>query len=172
MNREQTIKAIGIMQSWLDGKTIQVKGDGDKAWADAAPVELESGQPAWQWKTNVYRIKPAEPRTRYVVTDGAGNETLYFHDPSQGLAVFETVAKFVELMEDEAKPSQPPSPPPRTGPLFVGDRVKFIGNLKDVPMGTLATVLAANPTARPWASSSTAGSGTRDLPCGGHRLSV
>lgn len=143
MNHAATVKAISVMQASLEGKTIQALNEHNQ-WEDC-PAD---SSPAWHWATTAYRVKPSGPRTRWIVTDGVGNETLYFHDPSQGLAVLETAAKFVEVMEDEAKPIQPPPPPPpppRTGPLVIGDRVKFIGNLKDVPVGTLATVTAANP---------------------------
>jgi hypothetical protein len=49
MTREQTIEAIRIMQSWVDGKELEVR-------------EVDEWRrtfiPLWQWHTNDYRIKP------------------------------------------------------------------------------------------------------------------
>lgn len=158
MNREQTIEAIKVMQAWVDGKTIQVKGDGDTTWADAGSVEIESRQPGWQWKTNVYRIKP-EPRTVYLAEFSNGaldrhlldeHEVRRYADPRM---IPTRLVKFVEVMEDEAKGASipavkavPPQHLPGTGPLVIGDRVQFTGSLQGIPKGSLATVTAANPT--------------------------
>ena len=49
MNREQTIEAIRIMQSWVDGKEVEAMYNGIWSLAHA---------PRWDWDDHDYRIKP------------------------------------------------------------------------------------------------------------------
>lgn len=145
MNREQTIEAIKVMQAWVDGKACQYNCDAH-GWRD-----FDGDDCPWNLPDARYRIKP-EPRTLYFAEFSNGMlsrnpldeaEISRYGDPRVIRST--KLVKFVEVVEDEAKPIQPPPPPPRTGPLVIGDRVKFIGNLKDVPVGTLATVTATHP---------------------------
>lgn len=141
MNREQTIEAIKVMQAWVDGKVIQV-GKQKAPWLHPNWTSLggsASGEHVvWDF-TSIsiqYRIKPA-PLERWIVTDGAGNETLYFHDPRPVLAVLETAAMFVEVTEDEVKPACdaglspatiiPASVRPLLRQFMVGDKGKTVG---------------------------------------------
>ena len=52
MNIEQTKEAIRIMQSWVDGKEVQVR------WLLAGSVWIPAGAPCWNWQLMEYRIKP------------------------------------------------------------------------------------------------------------------
>lgn len=132
MNRDATVKAIQVMQASLEGKPIQALNEQNQ-WEDC-PAD---SSPAWHWATTAYRVKPEGPRTRWIVTDALGTETLYFHDPGYGLAVLETAAKFVEVMEDEVKPAYdagrpsatiiPPSVRPLLRHFMVGDKGKTVG---------------------------------------------
>ena len=56
MNREETRKAIEIMQVYAAGNNIQSQNRGDDHW-----VTLTTVEPYWNWKTSDYRIKP-KPR--------------------------------------------------------------------------------------------------------------
>jgi hypothetical protein len=49
MNIEQTKEAIKVMQSWVDGKELEVREVDE--WR-------RTFTPLWQWYTNDYRIKP------------------------------------------------------------------------------------------------------------------
>lgn len=49
-----TKEKIAVMQAWLDGEKIEVASCRDGIWR-----ELE-GLPDWNWRSNVYRIKPEE----------------------------------------------------------------------------------------------------------------
>ena len=51
MTREQTIEAIRIMQSFVDGKEVQSRYDGK--WALVTV-------PRWNWDDTEYRIKPTK----------------------------------------------------------------------------------------------------------------
>jgi hypothetical protein len=55
MNKEETKKAIEVMQAYVDGKEIEYLGD-----ASWGPTRLTG--PLWDWATTEYRIKPQEPR--------------------------------------------------------------------------------------------------------------
>lgn len=155
MNREQTIEAIKVMQAWVDGKVIQV-GKQKAPWLHPNWTSLggsASGEHVvWDF-TSIsiqYRIKPA-PLERWIVTDGAGNETLYFHDPRPGLAVLETAAMFVEVTEDEVKPACdaglppaaiiPPSVRPLLRPFKVGDKGKTAGGWRYIVLRELQQVI-------------------------------
>lgn len=55
MNKEETKKAIEVMQAYVDGKEIEY------LWgASWNPTQLKS--PIWDWASVEYRIKPQEPR--------------------------------------------------------------------------------------------------------------
>lgn len=56
MNREETKKAIEVMQAYVDGKEIE-------AWERG--VFSDTSNPAWGWDVFDYRIKP-EPLTLWV----------------------------------------------------------------------------------------------------------
>ena len=53
MTREQTIEAIRIMQAFVDGKEVEVKG------VLTGSVWMPAGVPYWNWQMIDYRIKPA-----------------------------------------------------------------------------------------------------------------
>jgi hypothetical protein len=52
MNKEQTIEAIKVMQAFVDGKEVVVKG------MLAGSVWLPASAPCWNWQMMEYRIKP------------------------------------------------------------------------------------------------------------------
>ncbi len=62
MNKEETKKAIEVMQAFVDGKKIQVKAKMD--WDSME--DLVEEEPLWDWQTFQYRIKPS-PRVFYAV---------------------------------------------------------------------------------------------------------
>ena len=52
MNREETKEAIRVMQAFVDGKEVEVKGLlPDSVW-------IPAGAPCWNWQDTEYRIKP------------------------------------------------------------------------------------------------------------------
>jgi hypothetical protein len=52
MTKEQTIEAIRVMQAFVDGKEVKVKGMlAGSAW-------IPAGAPCWNWQMMEYRIKP------------------------------------------------------------------------------------------------------------------
>jgi hypothetical protein len=60
MTKDETREAIKVMQAYVDGSEIEIKGDydGDDAW--------ECGEePEWDFISNNYRIKP-EPREWWI----------------------------------------------------------------------------------------------------------
>ena len=65
MNREETKKAIEVMQAYVDGKDLEHKSPYGKKW-----IQLSvNGHLSWDWATNKYRIKPQEPREFWVHPD-------------------------------------------------------------------------------------------------------
>ena len=56
MTKEETKKAIEVMQGFCDGKQIQIKKFGDDVWQYV-------NVPVWDFLTFEYRIKP-EPKVR------------------------------------------------------------------------------------------------------------
>ena len=62
MNREETKKAIEVMQHYADGGDVQLRSSEGERWFDLASMCT----PRWQWVTFEYRIKPT-PRTFYAV---------------------------------------------------------------------------------------------------------
>lgn len=137
MNRPTTSEAIKVMQAYIDGKTIQGRPHSLGWQTEKAPWEDLAWDPAWDWKVYEYRIKPDKPRERWIVTDGAGNETLYFHDPRAKLVVFESAAKFVEVIAEDTQAAHkagftpktivPPSVRPLLRPFKKGDKGKTVG---------------------------------------------
>lgn len=61
MTKDETIKAIEVMQAFVDGKTIQCRSPANRImeWGGVYP------EPAWNWSMSEYRIKP-EPRIIFV----------------------------------------------------------------------------------------------------------
>lgn len=56
MDKEQTKAAIAVMQAYVDGNQIEVKGRG-VGWCPCAT------DPTWDWTVCEYRVKP-EPKLR------------------------------------------------------------------------------------------------------------
>jgi len=52
MNIEQTKEAIKVMQAFVDGKEVEVKG------MLAGSVWMPAGAPCWNWQMMEYHIKP------------------------------------------------------------------------------------------------------------------
>jgi hypothetical protein len=52
MNIEQTKEAIRVMQAFVDGKEVEVKG------MTSSLVWMPAGAPCWNWQMMEYRIKP------------------------------------------------------------------------------------------------------------------
>jgi hypothetical protein len=55
MTHEEAIIAAGVMLAWAEGKKVQGR------WRNSSCEWGDCSDPAWQWETNEYRIKP-EPR--------------------------------------------------------------------------------------------------------------
>jgi len=83
-----TKEKIAVMQAWLDGKEIQVKGYRDGIWYGIA------GEPNWTWGDNIYRIKPEEiskpsiewshvaKHLNFLAADQSGATFLYEYTPA------------------------------------------------------------------------------------------
>lgn len=97
MNRDETIKAIEVMQAWVDGKTVQAMVCG--VWQDM-PANV-----TWDWADYTFRIKP-EPRVCWRLVSGDGTYGAAAFD-CQEKAMANVIAyrdwvgirKFVEVLE-------------------------------------------------------------------------
>lgn len=65
MNKENTKKAIEVMQAYLDGKPIEFKWIGNDEWED-----VKDGGPNWLWSNCVYRVKTTPMEIEVWVHDG------------------------------------------------------------------------------------------------------
>jgi hypothetical protein len=84
MNKEQTLKAIEVMQAYVEGKKIHYSEDG---W-DWQVVD----SPTWDWLAIDYRVKPASkpsinwdhvhPDYKWMATDADGKTFLYEKAPT------------------------------------------------------------------------------------------
>ena len=84
MSKEETMKAIEVMQAFVEGKKIQY-GCGGGRWgvADA---------PCWSWDRTEYRVKPVtkpsinwdhvHPDYKYLFTDSDGSSYLVASEPT------------------------------------------------------------------------------------------
>ena len=88
MNKEQTLKAIEVMQAYVEGKKIQYCDDG---W-DWDVVD----NPSWDWIGIEYRVKPVSkpsinwdhvhPDYKYLYMDSDGSSYIVASEPTQGVA--------------------------------------------------------------------------------------
>ena len=62
MNREDTKKAIAVMQAYVDGEEIEWR---DHVYSDA-PWKPVKGEPLWAFEHNEYRVR-SNPREFWVV---------------------------------------------------------------------------------------------------------
>lgn len=53
MNKEDTKKAISVMEAWMQGEVLQCRSRGEAAW-----TTITSTWPTWNWQEVEYRIKP------------------------------------------------------------------------------------------------------------------
>ena len=68
MNREETKKAIAVMQAYVDGKQIESAQEG---------CEWRASYPIWDWGLNHYRVKPEPIECWVSVLDGETCSTVY-----------------------------------------------------------------------------------------------
>lgn len=83
MNKEQTLKAIEVMQAYVEGKKIQYAPCGGR-WREA-------DDPSWDWIGMDYRVKPVSkpsinwdhvhPDYNWMATDADGSTYLYKEEP-------------------------------------------------------------------------------------------
>jgi hypothetical protein len=64
VNREETKKAIEVMQAFVDGAEIEAQYHGNSGWSI-----IDHYDPPWNWRDIKYRIKP-QPREWWVCWDG------------------------------------------------------------------------------------------------------
>jgi len=82
MNKEETKKAIAVMQAYVDGEEIEVASGSQGI--PTGTLQPLSADPCWDWLNGIYIIKP-EPRERWAIYDMSGN---YFNSyPSKASAV-------------------------------------------------------------------------------------
>lgn len=95
MNKEQTKKAIAVMQGYVDGKTIQYSHYVNGPWATCA------GFPVWEWNKSNYRIKPEVVKyRRYLWRDT--REQLYAGSANCGSEVgIENYKGFIRWIDTE-----------------------------------------------------------------------
>jgi hypothetical protein len=84
MNIEQTKEAIKVMQAFVDGKEVKVKGMlAGSAW-------LPAGAPCWNWQMMEYRIKPTpvlRPWTADEVPLGAQVRSKSYHPDHRSMII-------------------------------------------------------------------------------------
>ena len=98
MNKEQTLKAIEVMQAYVEGKKIQYSDNG-RDWKVA-------GSPSWSWDCVKYRVKPVSkpsinwdhvhPDYNWMATDADGEAFLYKKEPTAGHHRWEDGQHWVE----------------------------------------------------------------------------
>lgn len=84
MNIEQTIEAIRVMQAYVDGKEVEVKG------VLTGSVWMPAGVPYWNWQMIDYRIKPAptiRPWTADEVPLGAQVRSKSYHPDHRSMII-------------------------------------------------------------------------------------
>src|SRR5690554_7752923 len=88
MNEEQTLKAIEVMQAYVEGKKIQYYWNAAGRWIDVDP-------PIWEWASGgEYRVKPVSkpsinwdhvrPVYKWLATDADGGTYVYKEEPTAG----------------------------------------------------------------------------------------
>ena len=70
MNRDETKKAIEIMQAYVDGAEVQFRSN-QYVSEDEAPSWAECAHKYWAWGAMDYRIKP-KPREFEIALDADG----------------------------------------------------------------------------------------------------
>ena len=97
MTKDETKKAIEIMQAYVDGKNIQVLSDGE--WLTFGGM----GAPEWNFSERHYRVKPEPLECWVTVMDGNHCSTVYNKEYSAEHilpnAEHWTVRKFREVIE-------------------------------------------------------------------------
>ena len=83
MNKEQTLKAIEVMQAFAEGKKIQYSNNG-RDW------EIVDN-PSWDWEYSEYRVKPVSkpsinwdhvhPDYKYLFTESDGSSYIVASEP-------------------------------------------------------------------------------------------
>ena len=68
MNREETKKAIEVMQAYVDGEQIEAKQEGSD-WRPSFPI--------WDWGPNDYRVKPKPIECWVTVLNGRTASTVH-----------------------------------------------------------------------------------------------
>jgi hypothetical protein len=66
MNKDETKKAIEVMQAYVDGADIEYQQHDTPLW-----TRLVSDRPAWNWNQGNFRIKP-KPREWCMMVMGDG----------------------------------------------------------------------------------------------------
>ena len=95
MNREDTKKAIEVMQAYVDGEQIEAKQEGSD-WRPSFPI--------WDWGPNDYRVKPKPIECWVNVLDGETCSSVYMSKESADesrpkLSDGWTTRKFREVIE-------------------------------------------------------------------------
>jgi len=99
MNKEQTLKAIEVMQAYVEGKKIQYYWNAAGRWIDVDP-------PIWDWASGgEYRVKPVSkpsinwdhvhPDYKYLLTDSDGSSYLVASKPTQSRTCW-----FIDIEDD------------------------------------------------------------------------
>ena len=96
MNKEQTKKAIEVMQAFVDGKTIQFRPINRVEWSD---MELYSSI-IWNWHNIEYRIKPESKIRPYKDREECCNDMLK-HEPFGWVKVKDT-GNYVYLISSDS----------------------------------------------------------------------
>jgi hypothetical protein len=84
MNKEQTLKAIKVMQAYVEGKKIQYISN---------TMVFDVDNPTWDWEYTEYRVKPVSkpsinwdhvhPDYKYLFTESDGSSYLVASEPTQ-----------------------------------------------------------------------------------------
>jgi len=98
MNREETKKAIEVMQAYVDGEKVQVKVMHNSGWQGYG-----KGAPMWNWEKVDYRIKP-KPREVWInsYSDRLRVDVFDTEDwAKHNCGRLGKTTKFLEVLEDE-----------------------------------------------------------------------
>jgi hypothetical protein len=93
MNKEQTLKAIEVMQAYVDGKKIQVTPPRNQLLIGIAAEQwIDIDNPSWEWRLVDYRVKPVSkpsiiwdhvhPDYKYLFTESNGSSYLVASEPT------------------------------------------------------------------------------------------
>lgn len=99
MNKEETKKAIAVMQAFVDGEEIEFRDLSQRTWESVGNNQSIS----WHWVNNAYRIKPKVKKFKVALYRLAFGPTVYY---PQHYAYAESSHNFIKWISPEMEYSE------------------------------------------------------------------